>query len=360
LNPLHLNSLQRLTALGQKGNQDLSGRRVMAEVGLKLVVAKPILGFGPGALAPAFVASQGELLKDPAYATEPYRYTADLHQDFLQMAASAGLPSLLAFLGLFLWALFRAWEARRFAVMAALVSLALDACFHFPLEVVPSAALFWTFLGWAESPLQKAEAPASRAERLLPPFLALLSLFVFGRLIQASALLHQGMDLSLDGESAVATPLLEASLAIHDDERAWMRLGLDRDVLGDENGASNAFCRCEDIPEGLANEALAQAKLGHLEQGRELSRRSLALNPKNLEAWGNLGKIDYLSGLSPAAEADYREALTLDPSWAAGYFNLGAMEINERRPAAAKLDLQAYLRLEPGDAQATALLRRLP
>lgn len=360
LNPQELHSLQRLTALGQQGNQDLSGRRVMARVGLKLVAAKPIFGFGPGALAPAFVAGQGELFKDPAYAAEPYRYTADLHQDFLQVAAESGLPAFLAFVTLFFWSLIRAWQTRRFAILAALVSLGADACFHFPLEVVPSAALFWVFLAWAEAPAQRPETPVSRAERLLPPLVALLSLLVFGRLIHASALLHQGMDMSLGGESAAATPLLEASLAIHDDERAWMRLGLDRDALGDENGASNAFCRCEDIPEGLANEALAQAKLGHLEQGRDLSRRSLALNPKNLEAWGNLGKINYLLGLSPTAEADYRQGLALDPSWAAGYFNLAAMEINEKRPAAAKLDLQNFLRLQPGDAQATALLRRLP
>ena len=363
LNPSGLHSLDRLASSAQVSSSDASGRLFMDQAALRIAAKHPLLGAGGGAFRAAFLAEQGSMLQEPGYAAEPFRYTQDAHNDWLQLAAESGFPALLLFTALFAAALRSSWKSGRWPLAALLVSFGVDALFHFPLAIVPSAALAWLGLGWAAA-LEPGPEPASslrspsawRGSAWLP----LLAAFVFMRQLGGSALLNHGMNLSLGGRPAEAPPAFIASARIAPwDERPWMRLGLDADARGDLPAAEAAFTHCQGLPEGLSNLALVQAKQGRVEEARASCLKSLALNPKSTEALGNFGKIEYLRGDAAAAEAAYLKGLSLDPNWAGGHFNLAAIYLNSGRKAEARPQLQEALRLDPSNGQAAQLLKGL-
>jgi tetratricopeptide (TPR) repeat protein len=364
LNPGTMQSLQRLASSVQTGHGDAQGRFFMDRISFGIAARHPLLGAGAGHFTDAYLAEQGRLMSEPGHAAEPYRYTHDAHNDWLQLAAESGFPALLLFGALVALALSSAWKQEQWALAALISSFCVNALLHFPLDIVPSAAIVWTALGWS-----LARRPSGQ-DALSPRFLALLrfnksafficACFFFMRRLESSAFLNRGMSLSLAGQFQEADEPLKAALRLSlRDERAWMRLGLDFDAEGNLPAAEAAFSRCQSTPEGLANLGLSQAKQGRLDDGKAASMAALQLNPRSTEALGNLGKIEYLRGNPAGAEAIYLQGLQIDPDWAAGHFNLAAIYINTGRKAQAKGQLQEALRLDPSNAQAAQLLAGL-
>lgn len=79
-------------------------------------------------------------------------------------------------------------------------------------------------------------------------------------------------------------------------------------------------------------------------------RAAIAVRPRNVAAWNNLGNALQTLGQSPAAVTAYREAIRLDPMFATAYSNLGnaLRDVNDLPGA-----LAAYkegVRLDPGYA----------
>jgi O-antigen ligase/Flp pilus assembly protein TadD len=361
LNPRGLQSLQRLASSVDLGQSDAGGRFFMGRAAWRIAFNHPLSGVGGGNFCAAYVAEQGRMMAEPSGSQEPYRFTRDAHNDYLQIAAESGFPTLLCFVALLALAFRRAWLGRAWMRAALLASFAVNALLNFPLSIVPCAALLWLALAWACAEAAKEIRPGGAwIWRLAGAVLPLLAALCFMRQLQASALLNRGMNLSLAGREAEGDAPLRASAAIRPwDERPWMRLGLNADARSDAAQAEAAFSHCLWIPEGLANLSLVQAKQGRLDEAKVDCLEALKLNPRSVEALGNLGKIEYLKGDIPKAESLYLQGLAIQPSWAQGHFNLAAIYLNSGRSREAKPHLQQAVLLDPGNAQAALLLKGL-
>jgi putative inorganic carbon (HCO3(-)) transporter len=366
-NPLNV---QRVSLVKRVSASGLSGRMMMARVALAVAREHPFLGVGSGeAYTKAYLIAQGRLLNAPEFSGEPYRYTSDVHNDWLQVAGEAGLPGFLIFFWLWaglLWRCLKKRGVQAVAVAAALLSFGANALFHFPLAVIPSGALCWLFLGWAAA-LTRGSGKNFGGTGVFYGALLLLSLGLAWATwisLQASVLLNRGMSLSLAGHLQQAEiSLLRATRLAQSDPRPWMRLGLNRDSLGDNYAAvddfSQALRRQPALPEALGNLGLAEAKLGRLAEARQYFLSSLEVNPRSVETLGNLGKIEYLRGDFGAAQEAYERGLTMNLNWSQGHFNLAALFINTKRPLLAREHLEAVLRLEPNHTEAARLLQGL-
>ncbi len=365
-NPLHQGQSagQRLASLGQGMAADQGGRKFMVQIALDAIQAKPWLGHGPEGATGAFLFSQAKLRSQPEYDAEPFRYTQDVHNDFLQVALEAGWPALalLLLLGLSAaWASLCDRDPAARAWGAALVGLGVHACFHFPLAVVPSAALAWVLLGMSAS---SAESQPWRLPRQIAISLAFLT-FVFGifslwqakQLLPVSIALNQGTSLQVAGRHAEAILVLRQAVAGHQrDERVWLRLGNSLDSLGKFEEAQLAFQHAIDLqsalPQPWVNLGLSQGKAGQLDAAMKSTQQALVLDSSNREATANLGKITYMKGDREGAKLIYRVGLKHWPDWTQGHLNLAAILINTNRKREARVELKKVLVLDPQNAEA--------
>jgi tetratricopeptide (TPR) repeat protein len=299
-------------------------------------------------------------MTEPRFYSEPYRFTEECHNDWLQLAAESGifaplLPALLIGLAL------RRAEA---PLAASLIALASNAIFHFPLEVPATAALFWLSLGLAGSGEEIEISVPRLPVTALGILFAISSAGLYTKQLYASSLLNRGMSLSLLGQPDLAEGLLKASASARpSDHRPLLRLGLNADLRGRDAEAAEYYQSTlnlqPELPEAWANLGLSLAKLNRLEEARRATEHGLSLNPASLEALGNLGKIAWLSGQAAQAEQIYLSGLERDPNWGQGHFNLAAIYMNLKKPKLARPHLEAALKLEPQNLQAAQLLKRL-
>ncbi|MES2202069.1 MAG: O-antigen ligase family protein [candidate division FCPU426 bacterium] len=332
LNPSGMKSLGRLASITDLKGEGAQGRFFLSKVAGRIALRHPVKGTGAGHYTDAYLREQGVLLASPEHKGQPYRFTRDAHNDWLQLAAESGVlaPLLLAL------AIFLALRATRSAALAtALIAFSLNAWLAFPLAIVPSAALFWILMGFAaaqssESVVDHAEEEDRRGFWLPQGLLLVASLagaLFFWRQLSASVLLNRGMNLSLAGRGQQAAPfLLKAGQLRPFDERPWMRLGLNADAAGDlalaETYFSGALQAEPALPEAWSDRALVRAKAGKLAEAREDCVRALELDPRSLAALSTLGNVEYLSGNRDAAISAYQRGLAMDPSWETGRDNL--------------------------------------
>jgi len=119
----------------------------------KMILAHPLTGVGLGnysAILPGYWSNE---LRD-LIISGTARTAENAHNDYLSLAAEAGLPALAVFLALVGMVLWSAWKTTRrepdalqTAALASLFTLCLYSLMDYPLRNPGSALLFWIFLG---------------------------------------------------------------------------------------------------------------------------------------------------------------------------------------------------------------------
>jgi tetratricopeptide (TPR) repeat protein len=301
-----------------------------------------------------------------AGAREPYRFTFDAHHDWLQVAAESGWLGLLAWALLWLWTLRTAWRrggTAGAALAGGLLAFAIQAGFHFPWAVWPSAALYLIGLSlgaqWqAPKSSQTLPVPGWAAAALL-----LAAAFLGLRQVASSALLNAGHVAEMvPAAHAYATPLYAAAGRLRpDDARTWAALAGRAQAEGRWDAAIEAYQAALREQPGQAdlwvNLALCLAQQGSLEPADVTAEHGLYLNPRSPQAWINASKIAWLRGDAPRAEKLLRQGLEEAGPSAQASFNLGAILYNGRRFKEAAQAFQAVLALEPQHAEARRLLK---
>lgn len=363
--PAALSPAGRLQA-GLRGDGSWAGRRFMAGVGLSIFKAHPVMGVGPGSFQQAYLEEQGSQLQNAANLKEPYRFTADIHDDWIQTAAGSGAAGFAILVWLVASAARSAWRQREGAgagLLGLLAAFSVQALFHFPLGIQASALVFWGALGL----ISALEAPAPEGRPWPWAWVALplaLAAAVTSRQMVASAALNSGTWLLEHQRPDVAEPLFERATRLWpQDERAWLRLGRAQDALGRTDDAIHSFDRARQaslgLPEAWANLSLELGKDGNLQAAQAAAEQSLALNPRAAESWSNMGKIRYLQKDSAGAMLDLEAGLLEAGPDPALYFNLGAIQMNLGKKAEARASFESCLKLQPANTEAQRLVKEL-
>jgi tetratricopeptide (TPR) repeat protein len=343
-----------------------TSRVFMGSVALDLALEHPISGVGPGNFQTEYLRRQGEKLNTTAGKDEPYRFTADAHNDWLQCAAETGLLGLglwVALFGLSLRSALRRQGPEGAAVAGGLAAFGVQACFHFPWAIVPSAGLLLLGLGAATAWDKDLDLGLPSWAMQATALLCLLAVAALWRQSQASALLNSGIAAqAVPGARPLSLPLLAKAAALDPhDQRAWNRLGAVQLAQGNGEDAVQSFQQAllalPTLPEAWANLGLALGSAGALPEAEKVCQQALALNPRAPEAWANLGKVVYAQGRADEAIDVYRRGLQAAPENAVSWFNLAAILYNERRFAEAASAFEAVLRLDSGHAEAARLLK---
>lgn len=338
-------------------------RVFMAGTALDLAGEHPLTGVGGGAFEMEYLRRQGERLwNEPS---QPFRLTADAHNDWMQAAAETGFPGLLLWGALFVLALRAAWRrggVEGAAVAGALAAFGVQGCFHFPWDIVPTAGLALLALAVAAG---FGEQRAFRGPRGWPVLAALALLASLGldlRQAEASALLNSATSLQSDPVGMpLGAALLKRSAALcPDDERTWSRLGAAQMALADPSAAVLSYQRAlQALPSSFGDWTNLGLCLGLTKRlaGAELSlRQAVQLNPRSNEAWADLAKSEYLLGQKDEALATARQGIVQAGGSAQAWFNVGAMLFNAGHPAQAAPAFEASLRLDPNYPEAAAMI----
>jgi tetratricopeptide (TPR) repeat protein len=355
----------RLKEGADLGSDAWGSRAFMASVALDLARERPWTGVGGGAFEMEYLRRQGERLRTDL--NQPFRLTADAHNDWIQAAAETGFPGLLLWLTLFTLALRAAWRhggAEGGAVAGALAAFGVQGCFHFPWDIVPSAGLLLLCLG-AAAALQSRASWTPPAAWPWPAAVAVLACLGLGlHQAGASALLNSGTAVQADPATRVlAVPLLRGAAALDpEDERAWSRLGGAQMARGDAAGAVGSFQRAlQALPsagDDWTNLGLCLAQTGRLPGAEAALRQAVALNPRSNEAWSDEANAVYQLGRPDEALALARQGIAEAGGSAQAWFNLGGILFNLGRRAEAAPAFAQALRLQPGYPQALDLLER--
>ncbi len=125
----------------------------------EMIKDHPLIGVGIGAVKVNYALSQAEARKKMRIVL---RGTSEsqVHNEYLQICAEAGALGLAAFLGIIV--VFFAGVFRRRApdsqpwitagITAAVTGILVDSIPNFPLHIVPTGFLFWSYLGLMETP----------------------------------------------------------------------------------------------------------------------------------------------------------------------------------------------------------------
>lgn len=356
----------RLSEAADPGSDAWASRRFMGSVALQVAREHPFSGVGPGNFQAEYLRRQGARLNAPGAQAIPYRYTADAHNDWLQTAAETGFAGLALWAAVFGLALRAAWRkggAAGMAVAGGLAAFGVQACFHFPWAIVPSAGLLLLGLGAAAAWSADEARPLPAWPLQAAALLCLLAIVLQWRQAQASALLNSGVAAQASPSTrALSLPLFAKAAALNPaDERAWNRLGSAQLAAGRPDDAVQSFQAAlralPTLPEAWANLGLALGTAGSLENAETMCRQALALNPRSGEAWANLGKVVYQRGRAAEAIELYRQGLQEAAPSVSAWFNLGAILYNEKRYKEAAPAFEQVLRLQPGHAEAARLLK---
>jgi O-antigen ligase len=127
------------------------GRLFLWQAALLLVAQHPITGVGLGGFVPAYPEPAAALIGGDPGAFMPLGSIRFAHNDLLQVAAEAGLPTAAGFVLLLVCALsvgFRVGGGLVRAAAAAVAACALYGLVDSPLELPATALLFWLLVGW--------------------------------------------------------------------------------------------------------------------------------------------------------------------------------------------------------------------
>jgi tetratricopeptide (TPR) repeat protein len=257
--------------------------------------------------------------------------------------ALAGLVAFCALVATLAWLLWREGFAREPRSAGRAPQRALAAC---------ALAIF---LGFPFPVSHLLDFGALMAERFL--FAPSLGFVLFAALAGAAALDRALPDATL---RRAAAGLLVGLLALAGSLRSADRAAEWRDAAALWVSADRAL---PDNPAILSNLASVRIDRGELEEAVRLLERSLARDPKLIEALGNLGNVRLAQGRLEEARAAYERLLALAPDDFITWSNLGVLETRRGRLADAVPLFQRALEINPNYADAqrnlAATLERL-
>ncbi len=197
---------QRWVGLKASGFYDIRSRFAMWTTGARLVATHPLRGLGAGGWASAYLGAR------------PWPFTASAaHSSVVQVATDAGVPGLVAWLGLWAGTSWLWWQTRRRVhpplladgVALLLAALLAHSLMDWDLAIPGLAWVGWAGLGALGG--QTALAPTAVRVTRLPWILAALGALLAGALAvgqfagaSGDALLSQGRALSADYAYATA------------------------------------------------------------------------------------------------------------------------------------------------------------
>ncbi len=170
----------------------------------------------------------------------------------------------------------------------------------------------------------------------------------------ASAELAAAESSIAEGRPLEARGMLEQIVAAHpDDLRAWLDLGLTREMLDDAAGAEEAYrsaLRADaTFVEALNNLGALQRDTDRLEEGIASLREAIRIRPGFASAHLNLGLALEDAGEDGAAEAEYRTVMRLAPREPTCRTQLGLLLVARGDHAQALIELRRALPLADGD-----------
>ena len=170
----------------------------------------------------------------------------------------------------------------------------------------------------------------------------------------ASAELAAAESTIAEGRPLEARGMLERIVADHpDDLRAWLDLGLTREMLDDAAGAEEAYrsaLRADaTFTEALNNLGALQRDTDRLEEGIASLREAIRIRPGFASAHLNLGLALEDSGEDGAAETEYRTVMRLAPREPTSRTQLGLLILARGDQAQALIELRRALPLAADD-----------
>ncbi len=109
-----------------------------------------------------------------------------------------------------------------------------------------------------------------------------------------------------------------------------------------------AMKRGGDPAELLNKLGLTELEMHNVELARACFSRAVKVNPREPNAWNNLGAVEYIArGVGPAI-SDYRHAIKLDKKQAVFHANLATAYFEQQDFSGARKEMMAALKLDPG------------
>jgi len=293
-----------------------------------MVRDRPWWGVGPGRFPVVYPLYQRKAVPTPGFGLE--KQPRHAHNDFLELAAELGVPTLAAALLLILGALWCSLRDARLdrrslhwplAWLAALTGACVHASVSFPLHSPASAVLFWIVIGRAwqgSAPAlelgRKGRVAGSRLGVALLLGSTVLSGIVAASYFSAQLKLGRAVVAAQRNDCTVALPLARRAAATfsHRDISglaAAIVWHCDRDPRSSLEALEPALARCPHRLELLLDTGSRRLKRGDASGAETLYRHALAIKPDLGRAWLGLAMSLEVRGDRRGAAEACRQAL---------------------------------------------------
>jgi hypothetical protein len=237
-------------ALGRRGSVD--GRVRMWGATASMIARRPLLGWGPARFAVSYPPFQRDYLRARGESAVT-DLTDHPHNEYLHLAAEAGVPASLALLAVFGVAVAEA-AARRAsaAAAAALVALAVHGCVDTTLRLPATMVLFCALLVsvFSDAAVERrvTPRPLSGRARATLAVLAALAVMQATRLLVVDRALAGARRALAAGNTAHAQQVAEEGLVLEPSHgELWVVLALASRQAGDASGARAAAARARSL-----------------------------------------------------------------------------------------------------------------
>ncbi len=266
----------RLLAARGADNNSTMFRTFLWRGTLRMIAAKPIVGFGPGAFAGSF----------PRYALADTARSSE--QSWLQIAAESGVPALLFLFAAFAFAFRSGWHARRedgwalrAAAMGALAAMIVHGCVDSGWNSTPIVILLALALGVLQAPTNAGgDAATSRGNLNFGWIGATLLLAICGFGAQQAAQgqndYEESQRLADLGSRAQALQLAQQAVdSAPGSSRFWSNLGALQNATGGNGDA--ALQRAIELQPDRAANYLTLARVAQTNNRPDLYEKWMAL-----------------------------------------------------------------------------------
>ena len=266
----------RLLAARGADNNSTMFRTYLWRGTLRMIAARPIVGFGPGAFSGSF----------PRYALADTARSSE--QSWLQIAAESGVPALLFLLGAFVLAFRNGWKSRseegwalRAAAMGALAAMIVHGCVDSGWNATPIVILLALALGVLQTPSDPSVDAATPRGNLNLGWIGatlLLALAGFGaqQAAQGQNYYEESLRLAKLGSRAQALQLAGQAVDVAPgSSRFWSNLGYLQSATGADGDA--ALQRSIELQSDRAANYLTRARVAQANNRPDLYEKWMAL-----------------------------------------------------------------------------------